>query len=374
MSRRSRIFVGGLAVAACSGHVLYPAWLAVASRRIDGKASSAPDPSPWPPVTVLVAAFREAGVIASKVKDVQGNGYPGSIEVLVVADGDADTATAAEEAGARVLTGPQRQGKAQALNQGFSVAHSPIVVISDANNRLVPGALAALVRHFHDPTIGAVAGAKVEDDGGGESLYWKFESWLKQRESALGTTIGVVGELTAFRAAAWEDIPEDVAIDDLWTALDLSARGWRIAYEPEAKAIDPPASSLSDQWERRTRSVANALYVFVRQRRQLGPSGGLVAAEVWGHRLGRYTVSPLAHLLLLGISISRLRSSAMARVFLLGHIAGIGGLFRPPRTGRLWRLPLVLAGQVLFLQAVALGGLVRYARGDRRTTWTTAER
>ncbi len=31
-------------------------------------------------------------------------------------------------------------------------------------------------------------------------------------------------------------------------------------------------------------------------------------------------------------------------------------------------------GQVMFLQGVALGGMVRYARGDRSTMWSTVER
>ena len=83
----------------------------------------------------------------------------------------------------------------------------------------MPGALAAAVEHFDDPEVGAVAGEKVEDDGGGgESIYWRFESWLKQREDRLGTTIGLVGELSAIRAEAWRPIPPDVATDDFWAA------------------------------------------------------------------------------------------------------------------------------------------------------------
>ena len=99
-----------------------------------------------------------------------------------------------------------------------------------------------LVEHFADPAVGAVAGEKLEDDnGGGESLYWRFESWLKQREDRLGTTIGLVGELSAIRAEAWRPIPRDVATDDFWTALDVIEQGYRIAYEPGALALDPPA-------------------------------------------------------------------------------------------------------------------------------------
>jgi hypothetical protein len=339
-------------------------------------------------LTVVVPAYREAGVIGAKVEDIRANGYPGSLEILVVADGDPETAAAAERAGARAVTGPERLGKSQALNRGFAEATTPVVVISDANNRIAPGALAAAVEHFADPEVGAVAGEKVEDDdGGGESLYWRFESWLKQREARLGTTIGLVGELAAIRAEAWRPIPADVATDDFWAALDIIEQGYRIAYEPRARALDPAADSLAVSWERRIRSVSGALHIMVRRRRQLRPSAGLVAAELWGHRLVRYTVGPLAHLTLLVMAATRVRSSPLARGFLLANLCACAGLVVGTQAGepgedapvgpeprRLLAAAAAGAGQVMFLQGVALGGMVRYARGDRSTMWSTVER
>ena len=245
-----------------------------------------------------------------------------------------------------------------------------------------------MVAHFADPAVGAVAGEKLEDDdGGGESLYWKFESWLKQREDRLGTTIGLVGELSAIRAEAWRPIPRDVATDDLWAGLDIIEQGYRMAYEPRARALDPAVLSLAVQWERRTRNVSGALHVMVRRRRQLRPSAGLVAAELWGHRLVRYTVGPLAHVALLVIAGYKLRSSRLARLFLLANLAASAGLVSSARVGEATedaaagpasRHPLAAAaagaGQVMFLQGVAVGGMVRYARGDRPTMWSTVER
>jgi glycosyltransferase involved in cell wall biosynthesis len=383
--------VGALLAAATAGHLLYPAWLAWRTRGGRGKVAARPPavgPEVFPDVTAVVPAYREARVIAAKVEDLRANGYPGSLEVLVVADGDPETAAAAERAGARALTGPDRLGKSQALNRGFAEATTPIIVISDANNRLVPGALAALVGHFVDPEVGAVAGEKVEDDGGGgESIYWRFESWLKQREDRLGTTIGLVGELAAIRAEAWRPIPRDVATDDFWAALDIVEQGYRIAYEPSARAIDPAAESLAVSWERRIRSVSGALHIMVRRRRQLRPSAGLVAAELWGHRLVRYTVGPLAHLTLLVMAVTKVRSSAVARVFLLANLGACAGLVNRPKAGepvqdgtggpsprRLLVAAFAGAGQVMFLQGVALGGMARYLRGDRSTMWSTVER
>jgi hypothetical protein len=274
-------------------------------------------------------------------------------------------------------------------------------VVTDANNVIAPGAIAKLVRHLGDPRVGAVAGEKVEVDGAGEDLYWRFESWLKQREWRLGTTIGLVGELAAIRTDAWRPIPADISSDDLWTALDLSARGYTIAYEPGAQAIEPPAYTLAQQWERRTRIVSGGLHVFMRRRSQLGPTGGLVAVEIWGHRLARYAVGPLAHLALLAVAARRARTSRLAQLFLLGHGVAAGVLARraasekPPTqraddseasggaesSGGSDAIASELAGRVaqglgqaVFLDAVALGGIVRYLRGDRPTRWTTVGR
>jgi poly-beta-1,6-N-acetyl-D-glucosamine synthase len=383
--------VGALVAGAVSGHLLYPAWLAWRTRGGRGRVTEAPArgvPEASPALTVLVPAFREAGIIADKVGDLRANGYPGPLEILVIADGDPQTADAAERAGARVLTGAERLGKSRALNWGFAETDTPIVVLSDANNRLAPGALALMVEHFSDPQVGAVAGEKLEDDGGGgESLYWRFESWLKQREDRLGTTIGLVGELSAIRADAWRPIPDDVVNDDFWVALDIIEQGYRVAYEPRARALDPAAESLAAQWERRTRIVSGGLQVLSRRRRQLRPSAGLVAAELWGHRLVRLTVSPLSHLTLLVLSATRMRSSRLARAFLLANLCASAGLVAGARAqsptpdgsnGHTPRHLLAVAfagsGQVMFLQAVALGGIVRYARGDRPTMWSTVER
>ena len=135
------VAVGALLAAATAGHLLYPAWLAWRTRGGRGEVAARPPaagPELYPDVTAVVPAYREARVIAAKVADLRANGYPGSLEVLVVADGDPETAAAAEQAGARALTGPDRLGKSQALNRGFAEATTPIIVISDANNRLAP--------------------------------------------------------------------------------------------------------------------------------------------------------------------------------------------------------------------------------------------
>ena len=366
----SRLGWGALVVAAAGGHLVYPAFLYVASR---GRASSPPpDPAPWPPVSVVIPAYREVGVIAQKVWQLRRSGYPGPLEIIAVADDDEATAAAARESGAVVLSAADRRGKAQAINAGVAAAQHEIIVLTDANNELLPGSLEAMIRWFGDPAVTAVAGEKVESDEK-EELYWRFESWLKVREATLGTTIGLVGELAAVRASSWQPIPAGIGTDDLWIALDMAERGGVVAYEPGARAVDPSAGSLLAQWERRTRSVSGAMNVFRSRPHLLGPSGGLVAVEIWGHRLWRYTFGPIAHVIVLAGAGRRARRSRVARAVLAAHVAAAVSLPLQQR-GRSVPLPLRAAGQGLFLHAVALGGLVRYVRGERGIIWPTVDR
>ncbi len=360
-----RLAVAALATTAAWGHAVYPLWLAWRTR---GSGAAAPPlPGNWPGVTVVVPAYQEASLIASKVADLRGNDYPGQLDVVVVAD-DPGTAEAARATGEQVIAADQRLGKAEALNRGVAAALQPVVVLTDANTKLNRGAIAALVRWMSDPTVGAVAGEK---RAGGpdeaQGWFWRFESWLKRQETRTGATIGLVGELAAVRRTDLRDLPPDLAVDDLWLALDVIEQGSRIIYEPEAVASEEASPSLADEWERRTRVVSGTLDVLWRRRGLLRPGSTRVTAQLWGHRLVRSSLGPLAHLALLVLALGRVSRSRLALASVLGHVgAGIALV----RSSASRSTPVErLLGQVLFLQLVALGGILRYLRRDRPAVW-----
>jgi poly-beta-1,6-N-acetyl-D-glucosamine synthase len=375
VTRAARIAgFAGIAVGvglAAAGPIGYPIWLAWATR---GKAApEPPDDAHRPRLSVVIPAYREAAIIAVKVEDTLANGYDSPPEVVVVAD-DPETAAAAARTPAVVVSGPERRGKSAAIEAGVSAATGDVVVLTDANAALDVGSLSALGRWFADETIGAVAGEK-SVLGQGQDTYWRFESWLKRREFRLGTTIGLLGEIGAVRRSILRPVPHDVSVDDLWIACDVLSQGYRIAYEPAAAAQEPPSRHWGEEWERRTRVVAGTLDVLIR-RRALLSGHGPVSVQLWGHRLVRSSLGPVAHLALLVVGAERVvrgHSGLLAKTFVTGNAVGVTAAFASTRGYRL-PLPARIAGQVMLLQAVALGGLLRFARREGLAAWPKADR
>ena len=169
----------------------YPVLAALLARLIRRPVAKAPI---TPEVTVLIPAYNEAGFIASKIENCLALEYPADRLTIVVAADGSDDETAAitgSFAGVTVHTQLKRRGKAAAINRVMPFIKSDIVLFTDANAKLTPGSLRAMVANFADPAVGGVAGEK-RVAGGGEGLYWRYESYLKHNDSEFGSVIAVL--------------------------------------------------------------------------------------------------------------------------------------------------------------------------------------
>jgi len=110
-------------------------------------------------VWVILAAYREAKVIADVVADVMPTGH----RVVVVDDGSPDeTAERAAQAGATVIRHPINLGQGAALQTGldFALAQGADVIVTfdaDGQHRAadIAGLIDALVRHGADFALGS---------------------------------------------------------------------------------------------------------------------------------------------------------------------------------------------------------------------------
>ncbi len=199
-----------------------------------------------PSVTLLIPAYNEAGVIVRKIENSLALDYPEDrLEIVIASDGSTDgTAELAHGAHAggriRVLAYPANRGKVATLNDVIRELHTDVIVFSDAASMLAPDAVRQLTANFADSEVGAVSGryvlaqAEAAKIGRSEDVYWKYETWLREQESCLGSTLGAHGHLYAIRRELYPFPPPGTINDDYVIPLSILAKGHRVLYDPAA--------------------------------------------------------------------------------------------------------------------------------------------
>jgi glycosyltransferase involved in cell wall biosynthesis len=230
-------------------YVAYPLLLAAAVRVVRRAPKKA---DVTPSVTLLVPAYNEEHALGPKLESCLALDYPrDKLQVLVLCDGCTDkTATVAAafaHRGIEVAAFDENRGKLAVLRDGIVIARGEIVAFSDAASRLEPDSLRQLVRGFADPAVGCVSGVyrvlrpETAQLGGEEGFYWRYETFIKQCESDLGSILGAHGSLYAIRRGLCPDLGRIRVNDDYEIPVHIVAGGHRAVYEPCAVACEEAA-------------------------------------------------------------------------------------------------------------------------------------
>lgn len=317
-------------------YVGYPLLLALLARtKPEHRAFEARTPS----VTLLIAAYNEAAVIAQKIENSLRLAYPASkLQVLVAADGSneqtPDIVRSYADRGVELSYDPERRGKMAAINRAMPLARGEIVVFSDANNMYDTRVISELAAPFADPTVGAVTGAKliVEDElslGASEGLYWKYESFIKEQETRLSCCTAAAGEILAVRRELFVPPPERIINDDFYIAAHLIRRGYRVIYNPRAQSFEPVSASAQDEMRRRARIVAGRYQAILLAHKLMPFRRPLVAWQMISHKFLR----PLVPFAMIG--------ALLANLVMVVWPAQARGIFVPPYGGILLALQLM---------------------------------
>lgn len=226
------------------------------------------DDSSLPMISLVVPAYNEGPVIQQAVRSLLLLDYP-NYEVIVVDDGSSDDtyekamAVAREDHNVpvRVIT-KRNGGKADALNNGMTMARGEFVLNMDGDTKLSRNTLRACVRHFDDPRVGAVAGnVKVLNR---ENLWTRVQAleyveglaMARKAQSFLRAVNIIPGPLGMFRKSVLQQVggyDHDTFAEDCDLTLKMLMRGWHIAYEPTAIAWVETPSGLLDLLKQRYR-------------------------------------------------------------------------------------------------------------------------
>lgn len=360
----------------------YPLLLEVLARATrPGRGSRAGQPAhadARPTVSLIVAAHAEQDVIAAKVANTLALEHPRDrLQVIVACDGSPDdTPARARAAGADLVLDLPRGGKVRAQDAAVREATGAILAFSDANAQWEPDALSALLEPFAaDPRVGYVCGqvrfVNPQDGTNQEGLYWRYEMWIRARESELSSVTGGNGAIYATRCEAYVEM-DAVMGHDLSFPFTMVKRGWRAVYAPGAQATEKMAPSLEGELARKRRMMSHAWPIVLRgsllDPRGYPPLYGLMIAS---HRVLRYAAPGLHALALASAALATRRAPRSlpavgfaAQLALLA--AAAAGASRPSR-------PWLIARYYVLTNVAVVAGLWDHLRHGTPAGWAPPE-
>jgi cellulose synthase/poly-beta-1,6-N-acetylglucosamine synthase-like glycosyltransferase/spore germination protein YaaH/peptidoglycan/xylan/chitin deacetylase (PgdA/CDA1 family) len=280
------------------------------------------DPAAGPLVSVLIPCFNEEKVIAASVARILESNWS-RLEVLVLDDGSTD-GTAAEvethfgsEPRVRLMRFPNG-GKALALNRGLDQTKGEIIVALDADTLFPPSTIGRLARWFVDPRVGAVAGNALVGNRRNLVTRWQALEYVTAQNlerralAALGAVTVVPGAVGAWRRSALEQLggyPSDTLAEDQDLTMAVQQAGWRVEFDPDARAYTEAPETVSGLLKQRFRWSFGTLQclwkhndaLFNRKR----PVLGFVALpQIWLFQIILATAAPLVDLAVIWSLIS----------------------------------------------------------------------
>ena len=397
------------------GYLAYRGWRLIraslaASARLPERSTA--DPRSLPFISVVVPARNEAPVISDVVKDLVGQRYGSpeapAFEVLVLDAGSDDgTGVLASEAarGARAPTErfrvlpPERMAgtktKGAALGRATSELRGTMVAVVDADARVAPDFLAAVVAAWsRDPGAAAIQARRHPVN---ERDSWLTAAQAEEQLMDLASQCGrreadgtaeLRGNGMFVRREALERVGgwnARAITEDLDLSTRLAAAGEHVALAPEVLVGEEAVTSVADLWTQRMRWAEGSL----RRLMEHGP-GLLAGAAPLGRKLdflaftGEFLIPPLfaasvvASLITIPLPIrmdwtiplSLFAGYGLGSLFLaLAGLSGIG-VTGSALAGRSLRGALFLSHWLVVVPAA----LVRIAIGPQTTTFRKTPR
>lgn len=317
----------------------------------------------YPPVTLIIAAYAEATVIEAKVENALALDYPrAQLQIIVACDGSPDdTPALARAAGADLVLDLPHGGKMAAQNAAVEQATGDILAFSDANTMWEPAALKRLVEAMAPPGIDYACGrvSFVNESGDNqEGVYWRYEMWLRARESAIKSVTAGNGAIYAVKPQAYKAIAP-ITGHDLTLPFSVVKHGGRAIDAPAAKATETMVPTIGGEFKRKRRMMSFAWPIIL--------GGGMLSPRGYGikygwmmfsHRVLRYK-APFLHLAALITSAILAPSSTLYLVLLILQLALIAAALLAP----LIRIkPFLIARYYVLTTASVALGLVDYLK------------
>jgi len=275
-----------------------------------------------PNITILLCIYNGSKILSERLSNLLTNGYPREkISIVVVSDGSTDEPNKVLDAlslsNVKLIHYPENQGKSYALNIGLQHVKTEIVVFADIRQYFLGDTILNMVNYFECSKVGAVSGNLVieKDENNKQSepgLYWRYEKWIREKESELYSLIGVTGAVYAARMSSIPTIPSNTLLDDMFVPLSMIKEGYVVKFVKNAIAIDVSSSSIEEEYFRKIRTLAGNFQLLSLCPWLLSPINNPVFFQFFSHKVLRLL---MPYCLLITLATALLSSSVYLYAF-----------------------------------------------------------
>lgn len=191
-----------------------------------------------PKVTIIVASYNNQETIAECLQSILALDYPEGFVEVIVMDGVSKDATVkiAEQFPIKVIS--IKLNAPAAYNYAMKIAAHPILGFIDADAKVEPDWLKKVIPHLAEPQVAGVSGS-IETWNKNNVWARSIGYELKNRYSRIGKYTSRIATMNLLlkkavieEAGGWDEmLPSQYDTD---FGFRISAKGYRIAYEPSA--------------------------------------------------------------------------------------------------------------------------------------------
>ncbi len=225
----------------------------------------------YPKVSIIVAAYNNEQTIEECLKSILALEYPvGFIEVIVIDGGSKDgTVKLAQNFPVKVIS--IRLNAPAAYNYAMKIAAYPVLGFIDSDAKVESQWLKKLVPHLEEPRVAGVSGS-IEtwnaDNPWAKSIGYE----IKNRYSRIGKYTSRIATMNLLLKRAvveavggWdENLPSQYDTD---LGFRISAKGYKIAYEPNAVCYHYNRPTLGAYYRQQLQYGKNTLKLYFKHSR-----------------------------------------------------------------------------------------------------------
>ena len=258
-------------------------------------------------MTILLPVWNEELIIEKKLANLAKQDFKAHL-LLVDSASDDQTLSKAKTwledfpdafESHKIIAMPTRKGKTAGVALALKELEGSegIIVMTDADATIMPGALERINRWFSNPLIGSVGGTpQREGDYDSESEHREIYTLLRVGESSHDSTPFLEGSLLAWRAGmvSASDMYLSANADDAQIATAVRLNGLRSIQDPDLKFSDQMPLTRKGQRRQKVRRAQGLIRLLTRKRkhwfsRREGRFAKILRRNAWMHIL-----SPLA--------------------------------------------------------------------------------